>query len=177
VRWLIACVLAFSVSIAQADGPIYAEFQFGAAGVRNGDLDFVPKLASVSAGFYLRQGIGLEIFADGGVSSDRKDGFDLEIESAYGIALRLESPPVRRVRGYMVIGAVEYTVNQESSATADIRSSAIDGDFTGLRIGLGISERLERWDNVIVSLEYRHYNADEPLQVDALLLGLRINTP
>ncbi len=177
MRWLLACVLALGTSVAQADGPLYAEFQIGAAGVRNGDLDFVPKLASVSAGFYLRKGIGLEIFADRGISTDRKDGFDLDLEGAHGIALRLESPAVRRTRGFLILGAVEYSINQQSVTTTGQGDSSIDGDFTGLRVSLGITERLERWDNVLVSVEYRHYNADEPLRVDALYLGLRINTP
>lgn len=177
MRWLLACVLALGTSVAQADGPLYAEFQIGAAGVRNGDLDFVPKVASVSAGFYLRKGIGLEIFADRGVATDRKDGFDLDLESAYGIALRLESPQVRRTRGFLILGAAEYTINQQTVGSNGLADSSVDGDFTGFRISLGITERLERWENVLVSVEYRHYNADEPLRVDALFLGLRINTP
>lgn len=177
MRWLIACVLTIISSIANADGPVYAEVHVAAAGVKNSDLDFYPQFASVSAGLFVSPGIGLEIFADTGLASDRKGGFDLEIENAVGVALRLESPSIRRVHGFIVIGAVNYSVKQTSAIT-DIRTgSSIEGDFKGMRLSIGIVERLERWDNVLLSLEYRHYNADEPIRVDALLLGLRINTP
>jgi hypothetical protein len=177
VRWLIACVLTVFSSFANADGPLYAELQFAAAGVNHSDLDFYPKYASVTAGLFLRPGIGLEIFADSGLASDRKGGFDLEVESAYGVAVRLQSPPIRRVHGFIVIGAVNYSIKQTAPSTNTLGGSSIEGDFTGMRLSVGFIERLERWDNVLLSLEYRHYNADEPLQVDALLLGLRVNTP
>lgn len=177
MRWLLACVLAVSTSIAQAEGPLYADVQVAAAGVSHSNLDFYPAFASVSAGLFVREGIGLEVFADSGIRSDRKNGFDLEVTEAYGFGLRLQSPPVRRIQGYMVLGAVNFTVNQQANATASLGGSLINGDFTGLRVSLGVMERLERWDNVLVTLEYRHYNADEPLNVDSLLLGLRVNTP
>lgn len=177
MRWLLACVLAVSTSIAQADGPLYADVQFAAAGVNHSNLDFYPGFASFSAGLFVRKGIGFEVFADSGIRSDRKNGFDFEVTEAYGFGLRLQSPPVRRIQGYMVLGAVNFSVKQEANATASLGGSLIQGDFTGVRVSLGLMERLERWNNVLVSLEYRHYNADEPIHVDAILLGLRVNTP
>jgi hypothetical protein len=177
VRWLIACVLAVFSSFANADGPLYADLQFAVAGVSHSSLDFYPQFASVSAGVFLRRGIGLEIFADSGLGSDRKRGFDVEVENAYGIAVRLQSPPTRRVQGFIVIGAVNYSMKQTAAATNTLGGSSIEGDFTGMRISVGILERFEHWDNVLLSLEYRHYNADDPMRVDALLFGLRVNTP
>lgn len=177
MRWLIACVLTVVSSFANADGPLYADLQIAAAGVSHSDLDFYPQYASVSAGLFLRPGIGLEIFADSGLASDRKSGFNLEVENAYGVAIRFQSPPVRRVHGYIVIGAVNYSIKQTATATSSLGGSSIEGDFTGMRVSVGMVERLERWENVMLSLEYRHYNADEPMRVDALLLGLRVNTP
>jgi len=177
VRWLIACVLTVCSSFANAEGALYADLQFSVAKVNHSELEFYPQFASVSAGVFLYPGIGIEVFADGGLGSDRRSGLDLEIENAYGIAIRLQSPPVRRVQGFIVLGAVDYTINQSASATSSSVGSSIDGNFTGLRVSVGLLERLERWENVLLSLEYRHYNADEPLQVDALLLGVRVNTP
>lgn len=177
MRWLIACVLTMFSSFANAEGPLYADLQLAAAGVSHSNLDFYPQFASVSAGVFLRPGIGVEIFADGGLASDRKEGFNLEIENAYGIAIRLQSPPIRRVHGYIVLGAVNYSIKQTASSTASLGGSSIEGDFTGMRVSVGMVERLERWENVMLSLEYRHYNADDPMRVDALLIGLRVNTP
>jgi hypothetical protein len=177
VRWLIACVLVVFSSFANADGPLYADLQFAAAGVNHSNLDFYPQFASVSAGVFLRPGIGLEIFADSGLVSNRKSGFDLEVESAYGVAVRLQSPPIRRVHGFIVIGAVNYSIKQTATATSILGGSSLEDDFRGMRLSVGLIERLERWDNVLLSLEYRHYNADDPMSVDALLFGLRVNTP
>jgi hypothetical protein len=177
VRWLIACVLTFCSSIATANGPVYAEAQFAAAGVNHSGLDFYPQFASVSAGVFLRPGIGLEVFADGGLSADRKGGQQLEVENAFGVAIRLQSPPIRRVQGFVVSGAVNYSINPTAAAMGASGSSSIEGDFKGARISVGLMERLERWENVLLTLEYRHYNASDPLRVDALLLGLRFNTP
>ncbi len=177
MRWLLACVLAVSSSISNAEGPIYAEVHIAAAGVNHSNLDFNPYFASVSAGTFVRQGIGVEVFADSGFRSHKKNGFDLEVTEAYGIGIRLQSPPVNRIQGYVVLGAVNYTIKQQANATESLGGSSINGDFTGMRISVGIMERMERWKNVLISLEYRHYNADQPLRVDALLLGLRINTP
>jgi hypothetical protein len=177
VRWLIACVLTIVSSSANADGALYADLHIAAAGVKHSNLDFYPQYASVSAGLFVRPGIGLEVFADSGLASDRKRGFNLRVENAYGVAIRLQSPAVRRVHGYIVIGAVNYSVKQTASATNSLGGSSIAGDFTGMRVSVGMVERLKRWENVMLSLEYRHYNADDPMRVDALLLGLRVNTP
>ena len=177
MRWLIACVLTIFSTFANADGPVYADLQFAAAGVNHSSLDFYPQYASVTAGLFLRPGIGLEVFADTGLASDRKGGFDLEVENAFGIAIRLQSPPVRQVQGFIVIGAVNYSISQKSIAANAPAGSSIEGDFKGVRLSVGLIERLERWDNVLLSLEYRHYNAEEPMRVDALLFGVRINTP
>lgn len=177
MRWLIACVLTIFSSFANAEGPFYADLQYAAAGVNQSDLEFYPQYASVGAGMFIRPGIGLEVFADTGLSSDRKGGFDLKVQNAFGFALRLQSPPVRRVQGYIIFGAVNYSVSQTARSSSSSSASSIDGDFRGMRVSIGLLERLERWENVLLSLEYRHYNADDPMRVDALMLGLRFNTP
>lgn len=177
MRWLIASLLVVFSSFASAEGPLYADLQFAAAGVNHSNLDFYPQFASVSAGVFLRPGIGLEVFGDSGLTSDRKGGFELDIESAYGIALRLQSPPIRRVHGFIVIGAVNYSIKQTATSTSTLGGSSIEGDFKGMRVSVGLIERLERWNNISLSLEYRHYNAGEPIRVDALLFGLRVTTP
>lgn len=175
MRWLIACVLAVSSSFAAADGPVYGELQLGAAGISNGDLDFYPTFGSINAGVFILPNIGIELFADSGLQADSSDGFDLEIESAYGIAARFQSPPVRGTQGYIVLGAVNYTLEQDSNPVGDLAATRVSEDFTGARVSIGLMQRLQRAPNLLVSFEYRHYNADDPLHADALVLGLRVN--
>lgn len=177
MRWLIACVLAVSSSFASADGPVYAELQFGAGGVSHSDLNFYPTFGSLNVGVYVLPNIGIELFADTSIGSDRTGDFDLELEQAYGIAARFQSPPVRGVQGYIVLGAVNYTLDQISQPSGNLPTSSINEDFTGARVSVGLMQRLKRTPNLLVSFEYRHYNAGEPLRLDALVLGLRVNTP
>ncbi len=177
MRWLIACVLAVSSSFASANGPVYAELQLGAGGVENSDLSFYPTFGSVNVGLFVMPNIGIELFADSGISSDRSGDFELEVEQAYGLAVRLQSPPVRGTQGYIVLGAVNYTLDQTAPAAGELPASSINEDFTGARVSIGVMQRLQRAPNMLVSFEYRHYNAGEPLRLDALVLGLRFNTP
>ncbi|MGQ7843339.1 hypothetical protein ACUNV4_02600 [Granulosicoccus sp. 3-233] len=177
MRWLIACVLAVSSSFANASGPVYAELQLGAGGLDNSDLSFYPTFGSVNVGLFVLPNIGIELFADTGLSTDRSGDFELEVEQAYGIAARFQSPPVRGTQGYIVLGAVNYTLEQTAAAAGALPASSINEDFTGARVSIGIMQRLQRARNMLVSFEYRHYNAGEPLRLDALVLGLRFNTP
>lgn len=121
--------------------------------------------------------IGLEVFADAGLKSDKASGFEMNIDQAYGIAARFQSPPRHGLRGYIVLGLVNYKLDQSSDATASVSATSIHDNFAGARVSVGLMQRLERFPNLLVSFEYRHYNADEPLRVDALALGLRFNTP
>lgn len=177
LRWLIATMLLVTSSCALAEGPVYGELQLGAAGVRHSDLDFYPIFGTVSIGAYVMPNIGIELFADSGLVADDDDGFELDIEQAYGIALRLQSPPMNGVQGFIVLGAVNYTLNQESEGTNTVLAPTVNEEFTGARVSVGLMQRLVRFPNLLFTAEYRHYNADEPLRVDAIVFGLRVNAP
>lgn len=172
MRWLLACVLLTASYSAVAEGRVYGEIQLGAAIITNADLQFSPGFASLSAGAFVFPGIGVELFADTGVVSGEDNDFDFDIDSAFGVGIRFQSPPQRGVQGYIVLGAVNYTLEQESPS-----GQRVSGDFTGARVSVGLMQRLVLFPNILVTAEYRHYNADEPLKLDGLLIGLRFNTP
>ena len=96
MRWLIACVLLSISPFASAEGRFYGEVQVAAGGVQHSDIDFFPVFGSISAGMFLVNNIGIELFADTGLASDKSDGFDMEIEQATGIAARFQSPAEQR---------------------------------------------------------------------------------
>ncbi|MFK7996342.1 MAG: outer membrane beta-barrel protein [Granulosicoccus sp.] len=177
MRWLIATMLLVTSSFAVADGPVYAELQLGAGGVRHSDLDFYPVFGSVTLGAYVAPNIGIEVFADSGISADEDDGFEMDIEEAYGVGLRLQSPPIKGVRGYIVLGAVDYTLNQEAKGANAVDAKTVNEEFTGMRVSVGLMQRFKRLPGLLFTTEYRHYNADEPLRVDAIVIGLRVNAP
>lgn len=172
MRWLIACVLLMTSASALADGPVYAEVQVGAAGVRHTDLDFYPSFGTLSLGAYVIPNIGIEIFGDTGISSGEDGNFDMEIEQAYGAALRFQSPPRNGLSGFITVGAVNYTLDQRLDVEG---AAAINEEFTGARFSVGITQRLTLIPGLLLTAEYRHYNADGPLRVDALMIGWRIN--
>ena len=68
MRWLIACVLILVSPFALAEGRFYGEVQLAAGGVQHSDVDFYPVFGSVSAGIYVVPNIGVELFADTGLS-------------------------------------------------------------------------------------------------------------
>jgi len=177
LRWLIATVLLLTSSCALAEGRLYGELQLGGGGIRNSGLDFYPFFGTVTLGGYVARNIGIEIFGDSSVSPASDEGFEMDIEQAYGIALRLQSPPVNSVQGFIVLGAVNYTLDQRSESNPASEVDAINGEFTGMRVSVGLMQRLKRLPGLLFTAEYRHYNADEPLRVDAIVLGIRVNSP
>lgn len=159
-----------------ADGPLYADVQIGGAGVSHSVVDFFPVIGSVSVGAFVLPGIGIDLFADTGITSADDDGLTLEIERAFGAGIRLQSPARNGVQGYVIIGAVNYAVEQSSDLVTG-GNSTVEGDFTGVRASFGLIQRLRRFPNLQFTAEYRHYNAGEPLRIDAFLIGWRLNTP
>lgn len=177
MRWLIATVLLATSSWALAEGPVYGELQLGASGVRHSDLEFYPVFGTLSIGAYILPNIGIEVFADSSIVVDDDEGFELDIEQAHGVALRLQSPPVNNVQGFVVLGAVNYTLTQTSTGSSSLSVPTVSEEFTGMRVSVGLMQRLEILPGVLFTAEYRHYNADEPLRVDAVVFGFRVNAP
>jgi len=158
----------------QASSPLYGELHFGAGGVRHSDLDFFPLFASFTAGFFVVPNIGLEVFADAALADEDNAGFDMELSSAFGVALRLQSPPRAGLSGYVVVGMVDYTLTQTPrGSSADNR--AIEEDFRGARVSVGVMQQLRRVPALSVSAEYRSYYADQPIKVDSIVFGLRVS--
>jgi len=157
-----------------ARSPFYGELHFGAASIRLTDLDFFPLFASVTAGVFVLPNIGIEVFADAALSDEDNAGFDMELTSSLGIAARFQSPPRSGLSGYVVLGLVDYTLTQTARG-ATLANAVIEEDFRGARVSVGIVQQLKRVPQLAVSIEYRSYYADEPINVDGIVLGLRIS--
>ena len=169
-------LLAASPSAVVADearfGSLYAEVQVGANGVRHSDLDFVSPLASLSVGTWLYPGIGVEAFTDVELERGADEGFEAGVSRAVGGALRLSSPAQGGIRGYVVLGYVDFTVAQEPTRG---RGREIDERFSGARLGVGLQQRLKIAPALLFGAEYRRFFVDEALHVDGLVFGLRLD--
>ena len=152
---------------------LYADVQWGVNAVRHSDLDFFPLFTSGTLGFWVVNNIGIEVFGDAGLGSFEDGDFSLEVEDAGGIALRFQSQPRNGFSLYFTAGFVDFQVTQVVNDERGI--GRVSEGFAGLRLGVGLAQRLPVFENVLVTGEYRNYFSEDELQVDALVLGLRIN--
>jgi len=170
-RYLITCVLFLFALPAQAEISLYGEAHLGAGGVRHSDLDFYPSFGSFSAGIFLFKGIGIEAFADKPLSSGKRDVFKMDVSQASGVAARFQSPPNRGLQAYILLGYVDFTLEQIESVQGDERK--VVQNFEGVRVSVGVQQRLRFVKGLLFGVEYRNYYADSGVSVDGLSAGLR----
>jgi len=174
---VLSCLLVSSVLTAAAaavDGypGLYAEVQVGANAVTHSERDFISPVASVIGGVWVYTGIGIEAFADAELARGADGGFEAGVSNAFGAALRLSSPPSGGLRGYVVLGYVDFTLAQEPTRGI---GREIDERFSGVRFGVGLQQRLQRFPSVLFGAEYRNFHTEEAVQVDGLVFGLRLD--
>lgn len=175
MRFIIPLLLVLFAGQAHAGIKLYADARLGAGGVRHSELDFYPAFGSFSAGFFLYENIGLEAFVDTSIKSSSKNVFDLSITEASGIALRLQSPPERGLQAYVLLGYVDFTLSQDEEGAAGART--VVQSFEGVRLSVGLQQRLEVAEGLIFGVEYRNYYADTGITVDGVSVGLRYEMP
>jgi len=172
LRVLIAVVLLLAAMQANASVRLYGEAHLGAGGVRHSDMDFYPSFGSFSAGLFVFENIGVEVFADKTLSPGKRDVFELELSQAAGAAVRFQSPPTRGLQAYVLLGYVDFTVEQQER-TANSRRTVVQS-FGGVRASVGVQQRLEAINGLLFGVEYRNYHSDAGITVDGLSAGLRI---
>ena len=152
---------------------IFVDFQWGTQLVSFSSLDFNPIVASVGAGVWIFDNIGIDVFYDTGISDDYSENFLVEIEEAAGFGLRFQTPPKRGFSGYVNVGFVDYQVLLTVNDSLGTRR--VSEGFSGGRIAIGLSQQLRHFDFLSVTGEYRNYFSDEDLQADSVVVGLRLN--
>lgn len=152
---------------------LYAEAHIGAGSVAHSNLRFNPLFASFSAGAFVLPGIGIEAFVDAPLDSDEDRVFDLSLSGAAGVALRLQSPPQRGLQGYVLLGYVDFGIEQTEESSLGTRT--VNQSYTGARASIGIMQRLNVLPHVLFGAEYRIYHSEDAIQVDGWSLGWRVN--
>lgn len=152
---------------------VYADVQWGVQAVRHSDLNFFPYFVTGTLGFWVFDNLGIETFGDLALQSDKNGVFELEIEEAGGIGLRFQSPPKRGFSLYLLAGYVDFQVTQVSRNVRG-RHRVSEG-FGGVRMGIGLAQRLRSFDSVLITGEYRNYYSEDEIQLDAVSIGLRVN--
>lgn len=175
-RLIFAVFLLLAASHSQAAIKFYGEARLGAGGVRHSELDFYPTFGRFSAGAFVFKNIGIEGFISTSVSSHETDGFDLDITESSGAALRLQSPSqLGGLEAYILLGYVNFNLQQEEDGVVGER--VVKSSFNGVRVGIGVHQRLKSVSGLIFGLEYHNDFADSGITVDGLSLGLRYEMP
>ncbi len=151
----------------------YVEGFAAVSGVNVGDLEYFPAFGGVSAGAFLRPGIGLELHAEGELRAGDDDDFEFAYENGLGASLRLQSPPQRGISGYVLLGYARFSVRQERENGAGA-GAQLSETFGGPRVSIGLVQRLERWPLLSVSAEFRKYYVEDGIDIDSFVLGLRM---
>lgn len=171
MRLIVSLLLVLLSMQTQAANQYYGEVRLGIGGVRHSDLDFFPKFGSLSGGLFIFDNIGIEAFVDVPLTASDKSAFELDVTQAAGVAVRFQSPPQRGLQAYILIGYVNFTLEQEENGVLGRRT--IKQSFDGARVSIGVNQRLEVMDGLIFGVEYRNYHADSGIVVDGVSLGLR----
>ncbi len=152
---------------------LYADTQWGVQAVRHSELDFFPLFSSGAIGLWVFDNIGVEVFGDFGLGSFERDDFEVEVEEAGGIAMRFQSPPRKGFSVFFTAGYVDYQLAQVVDDERGV--SRVSQGFAGLRLSVGLAQRLPVFESVLITGEYRNYYSEDELQLDSLALGLRFN--
>ncbi len=172
LRLTIALIFLCSSVVAQAEFKLYAEARMGAGGVRHSDLDFYPTFGSFSGGVFLFENIGIEGFIDTPLSAGTEGDFELNVLEAAGGAVRFQSPPQNGLQAYILIGFVNFKLEQKEEGGPTLREV-----YDGARLSVGVQQRLEWFPGFIFGAEYRNYYANSGITVDGISLGLRFEMP
>lgn len=175
MRLIVTLLLVLLSAQAQAGIQLYGEARLGAGGVRHSDLDFYPGFGSFSAGLFVFDHIGIEGFVDTPISPGERGVFELDVTQAAGVAVRLQSPAQRGLQAYVLLGYVDFTLEQEEDGVLGMRK--VKQTFDGIRASIGVNQRLKTIQGLIFSVEYRNYYADSGITVDGVSVGLRFEMP
>lgn len=173
-RLIFAVLILLAASQSQAAITPYGEVRLGASAVHHSELDFYPAFGSFSAGVFVFDNIGIEGFISTPISSHETDGFDLDIAQTSGAALRLQSPSqLGGLEAYILLGYVNFKLEQEG----EFDERLVTSSFNGVRVGIGVHQRLKSVNGLIFGLEYRNDYTDTGITVDGLSFGLRYEMP
>ncbi len=134
-------------------------------GESENSVELRPVLGSVSAGYWVRPGIGIELEAGVGLADDSVGSLDLDFESQLGINLRLESMPVSRFAAFALFGYVR------SSYDVSVGGSSSSITLPGGRLSLGMTYLINPFLRIEAGLTHHDYDGDT--RVNSFRFGLR----
>ncbi len=136
-------------------------------GLNDNNVELKPVVASAAVGYWLRNGIGVELEAGFGVADDSVGSLDVDFASKLGVNLRLESPAVSRFAAYALVGYVRTSYD----ATANDVSTSVS--LPGGRLVAGMTYILA--PKLVLDAAFTHHDYDQEVRINSFRLGVRFD--
>jgi|GEM_PF-6379619 len=129
--------------------------------------DIEPLAVTGALGYWVLEGVGLELEAGFGVTDDSIRNLDADLRSEFALNLRLESPPTRGLAAYVLAGYVRTSYE----LSVDDFSSTIN--LPGGRIAAGLTYLVNPFIHIDAGVA--HHNYADDTRVNSFRIGLRYN--
>lgn len=110
----------------------------------------------------------MELSYSGGLKSDTTEsGSEIDLKSAAGLFLRIQSPIQQGMRVYVYGGYNTLTVSE-----TPVSGNALEESYDAVAWGAGLEEHFKKWNNLVFFGEYgRPY--DDEFRISHYSLGAR----
>jgi len=168
VQWFLI-VMVHVVCLPVVASELYVFAGISCVDLEIADVDFNPKLAKAVFGFFVWEGIALELQGDFWTEDDELSdiGLSAEISDFQAGYLRLQSPENGEYSAYVNIGYAEmsiltYPVDQPLSVVEEKLSSPV--------FILGFQKSLRRYPSFAYSISYEAFYDDDNINMTALTI-------
>lgn len=173
------CIYAIALSILVALSPpvgaatfqpsAYLSIKAQQHSMRIGDTRFTLPAASLTGGFWFRQGIGLELEFSRSLTDEQRNGIETELDHMLSLGLRLESPPNDDLAVYFVFA---LSAAEVASRFTEIETRSLGSSLDGYGVTFGFV-----WQSAVpglaLDLGATHNRLDDDIGVNTLHIGLR----
>ena len=134
-------------------------------GVDGSSAELQPLVAAASVGYWVLEGVGLELDVGTGVTDDSVGSLDVDFRSKIGLSLRLESPPAERFAAYALFGYAR------TSYRAEVNGASSSISLPGGRLALGLTWLVN--SQFVIDGAFTHHDLDGDTRINSFRLGVR----
>ena len=134
-------------------------------GVDGSSAELQPLVAAASVGYWVLEGVGLELDVGTGVTDDSVGSLDVDFRSKIGLSLRLESPPAERFAAYALFGYAR------TSYRAEVNGASSSISLPGGRLALGLTWLVN--SQFVIDGAFTHHDLDGDTRINSFRFGVR----
>jgi len=168
-----AGVSAQSFSLPSFSAPSFSTSNIYVAGfldrfaldVESSSNELEPLVATAAVGYWVLEGVGLELDLGTGVTDDSIGSLDVDLRSKVGLSLRFESPPAERFAVYASFGFVRTSYRAEFGGVSSTLS------LPGGRLALGFTYAIR--PQFVFDGAFTHHDLDGDARINSFRVGVR----